>query len=135
MRSVFVEALRRGTTFITVSAGSLLLCERIIIYDDFAQGKEFHLFDRGFGMVQALQIFPHCNDRIQVDDANNLAYLAHRFGERKCVGLNEGSYLLLEPSEHHKARSLGSDDGVYVFDRSGEKRRYDRGEELSLTEF
>lgn len=132
LRSAFVEALRRGTTFVTVSAGSLLLCERIIIYDDFAQGKEFHLFDRGFGLVRSLQIFPHCDDRIQVDDGDNLAYLAHRFGERRCVGLNEGSYLLLEQDDDHKAVSLGTEDGVYVFDRSGEKRRYDHGEALLL---
>lgn len=132
LRSAFVEALRRGTTFVTVSAGSLLLCERIIIYDDFAQGKEFHLFDRGFGLVRSLQIFPHCDDRIQVDDVDNLAYLAHRFGERRCVGLNEGSYLLLEQDDEHKAFSLGKQDGVYVFDRSGEKRRYDHGEALLL---
>lgn len=132
LRGAFVEALRRGTTFVTVSAGSLLLCERIIIYDDFAQGKEFHLFDRGFGLVRGLQIFPHCDDRIQVDDNDNLAYLAHRFGERRCVGLNEGSYLLLEQDDEHKAVSLGAQDGVYVFDRSGEKRRYDKGEALPL---
>lgn len=132
LRGAFVEALRRGTTFVTVSAGSLLLCERIIIYDDFAQGKEFHLFDRGFGLVRGLQIFPHCDDRIQVDDSDNLAYLAHRFGERRCVGLNEGSYLLLEQDEERKATSLGSEDGVYVFDRSGTKRRYDKGEALAL---
>jgi peptidase E len=132
MRGAFVEALRRGTTFVTVSAGSLILCERIIIYDDFAQGKEFHLFDRGFGLVRSLQIFPHCDDRIQVDDRDNLAYLAHRFGEKRCVGLNEGSYLLLEQDDEHKAVSLGSEDGVYVFDRSGDKRRYDRGEALLL---
>ena len=132
LRGAFVEALRRGTTFVTVSAGSLLLCERIIIYDDFAQGKEFHLFDRGFGLVRSLQIFPHCDDRIQVDDADNLAYLAHRFGERRCVGLNEGSYLLLEQDDEHKAVSLGTEDGVYVFDRSGKKRRYDHGEALLL---
>ena len=132
LRGAFVEALRKGTTFVTVSAGSLVLCERIIIYDDFAQGKEFHLFDRGFGLVRGLQIFPHCDDRIQVDDSDNLAYLAHRFGERRCVGLNEGSYLLLEQDDEHKAVSLGTEDGVYVFDRSGEKRRYDRGEALAL---
>lgn len=131
LRGAFVESLRRGTTFITVSAGSLLLCERIIIYDDFAQGKEFHLFDRGFGLVRSLQIFPHCDDRIQVDDQDNLAYLAHRFGERRCVGLNEGSYLLLEQDDD-KAVSLGTEDGVYVFDRSGEKRRYDHGQALAL---
>lgn len=132
LRSAFVEALRLGTTFVTVSAGSLLLCERIIIYDDFAQGKEFHLFDRGFGLVRSLQIFPHCDDRIQVEDQDNLAYLAHRFGERRCVGLNEGSYLLLEQDDEHKAVSLGTKDGVYVFDRSGQKRRYDHGEALPL---
>ena len=132
LRSAFIEALRRGTTFVTVSAGSLLLCERIIIYDDFAQGKEFHLFDRGFGLVRSLQIFPHCDDRIQVDDQDNLAYLAHRFGERRCVGLNQGSYLLLEQDDESKAVSLGTEDGVYVFDRSGEKRRYAHGEAITL---
>lgn len=132
LRGAFVEALRRGTTFVTVSAGSLLLCERIIIYDDFAQGKEFHLFDRGFGLVRSLQIFPHCDDRIQVDDPDNLAYLAHRFGEKRCVGLNEGSYLLLEQDDEDKAVSFGSEDGVYVFDRNGDKRRYDHGEALLL---
>ena len=132
LRSAFVEALRRGTTFITVSAGSLILCERIIVFDDFAHGKEFQLFDRGFGMVRNLQIFPHCDDRIQVDDPHNLAYLAHRFGEQVCVGLNEGSFLLLDQMEATKARSLDKKDGVYVFDRSGHKKRYDMGEELSL---
>lgn len=132
MRAAFVEALRRGTTFITVSAGSLIMCERIIVFDDFASGKEFQLFDRGFGMVRNLQVFPHCDDRIQVDDSNNLAYLAHRFGEQRCVGLNEGSFLLLDQDEEGKARSLGKEDGVYVFDRSGHKERYDYGEELEL---
>jgi peptidase S51-like protein len=132
LRSAFVEALRRGTTFITVSAGSLLMCERIILFNDFAHGKEFQLFDRGFGMVRNLQIFPHCDDRIQVDDANNLAYLAHRFGERKCVGLNEGSFLLLDQNEEFRAHSMGKDDGVYVFDQSGRKVRYDFGESLEL---
>jgi hypothetical protein len=132
LRSAFVEALRRGTTFITVSAGSLIMCERIIVFDDYAHGKEFQLFDRGFGMVRNLQVFPHCDDRIQVDDPNNLAYLAHRFGEQRCVGLNEGSFLLLDQNQDGKARSLGKEDGVYVFDRSGKKKRYDFGEEIEL---
>lgn len=132
LRDAFVEALRRGTTFITVSAGSLIMCERIIIYNDFAHGKEFQLFDRGFGMVRNLQVFPHCDDRIQVDDRDNLSYLAHRFGEQRCVGLNEGSFLLLDQNEPNVARSLGKEDGVYVFDHSGEKNRYDYGEAVEL---
>lgn len=132
LRRAFVESLRRGTTFITVSAGSLLMCERIIVYDDFADGNEFQLFDRGFGMVRNLQIFPHCDDRIQTDDSNNLSYLAHRFGEQKCVGLNEGSFLLLDQDEDRIAYSMGETDGVYVFDRSGHKERYDKGQQLEL---
>jgi peptidase E len=135
LRDAFREALRRGTTFFAVSAGALLLCERIIVYNDFASEvgprREFQLFDRGFGLVADLQIFPHCMDRIQTDDADNLAYLAHRFQNRTCVGLNEESFLLVERSSNGgriQATSVGRGDGVYVFDLQGRKTRRDFGE-------
>ncbi len=131
LREALIEALRRGTCFYTVSAGSLACCERIIVYDDFSSDRrEFQLFDRGFGLVRQLQLFPHCDDRIQTDDPDNLAYLAYRFQNRICVGLNQESYLLLES---HRCTSVGHGDGVYVFDSAGNKRRYDYGQEISLT--
>ncbi len=119
---VLVEALRRGSSFFTVSAGSLVLCERIIVYNDFASEGEFNLYDRGFGLVRRLQLFPHCMDRIHTDNADNLSYLAYRFQNRKCVGLNKDSFLLLEDQV---STSMGKRDGVYVFDPSGQKVRYD----------
>ncbi|MEW6283107.1 MAG: hypothetical protein AB1758_31125, partial [Candidatus Eremiobacterota bacterium] len=118
-----------GTSFYTVSAGSLLMCDRIIVYDDFArEGHEFNLFNRGFGLVRHLQLFPHCMDRIQTDDPDNLSYLAYRFQHRLCVGMNKDSFLLLEGD---LATSVGKRDGVYVFDPSGEKVRYDYLEALA----
>lgn len=119
---VLVEALRRGTSFFTVSAGSLVMCDRIIVYNDFASDGEFNLYDRGFGLVRRLQLFPHCMDRIHTDNPDNLSYLAYRFQNRKCVGLNKDSFLLLEDQV---STSMGKRDGVYVFDPSGQKVRYD----------
>ncbi|MBX3168894.1 MAG: Type 1 glutamine amidotransferase-like domain-containing protein [Candidatus Eremiobacteraeota bacterium] len=128
LRQPLLEALRRGTTFYTVSAGSLMCCERIIIYNDFEHEREFQLYDRGFGLIRELQLFPHCMDRIQTDDRDNLTYLSHRFRHRVCVGLNQESFLEVQFSPEVKATSLGTRDGVYVFDRNGNKARYNAGE-------
>jgi hypothetical protein len=134
--SAMIEALRRGTSYYTVSAGSLVCCERVIVYNDFdsafGEKREFQLFDRGFGLVRQLQIFPHCDDRIQTDDPDNLTYLAQRFRNRLCVGLNEQSFLELEQGQHLRGVSIGAGDGVYVFDATGRKLRYDQGQELPL---
>ena len=132
LRQPLLEALRRGTTFYTVSAGSLMCNERIIIYNDFEHEREFQLYDRGFGLIRELQLFPHCMDRIQTDDRDNLTYLSQRFRHRVCVGLNQESFLRVEFQPELRAVSLGSRDGVYVFDRRGQKNRFDLGQSLSL---
>lgn len=136
LRDSLLEALRRGSTIYTVSAGSVLLCERMIVYNDFdselGPRSEFQLLDRGLGLVRHLQVFPHCMDRIQTDDPDNLCYLAHRFQNRLCVGLNKDSLLLLEAQPEIRCTSIGRHDGVYVFDASGHKRRYDHGEQIPL---
>lgn len=134
LRSALLETLRRGATFVTISAGSLVMCERIIVYDNFAGDRlkrDFWLLDRGLGLVGGLQVLPHCMDRIQTDDADNLAYLARRFATHRCVGLNEESFLLVDQSVP-RAVSVGTEDGVYVFGPNGQKNRYDHGQEIPL---
>lgn len=128
------ETLRRGALFCTVSAGSLVLCERMIIYDDFARDpkkREFRLHDRGLGLVGGVQILPHCMDRIHTDDPDNLAYLARRFSSHVCVGLNQESFLLVEPGAS-KATAVGLHDAVYVFGPDGAKQRFVPGQVLDL---
>ncbi len=129
-----LETLRRGATLISVSAGALVLCERMIIYDNYSPDparREFRLYDRGLGLVGGLQILPHCMDRIHTDDTDNLAYLARRFSSQLCVGLNEESFLLVDPAVP-RAYSVGQHDGVFVFGADGVKWRYDRGEVVQL---
>lgn len=129
------ETLRRGATFFSISAGSLVLCERMIIYDDFSPDparREFRMWDQGLGLIGGLQILPHCMDRIQTDDGDNLAYLARRFSSHVCVGLNEESFLLVEPARPG-AKSIGRDDGVYLFGHDGVKQRFDFGADVPLS--
>ncbi|MBI4863450.1 MAG: Type 1 glutamine amidotransferase-like domain-containing protein [Candidatus Riflebacteria bacterium] len=143
LHDMFQEALWRGTSYYSVSAGSMVLAEKIIIYDDFwgdgqvRPRKEFEFFDNGLNLVTQMTLFPHCMDRIQTDDPDNLAYLAHRFSRGPCIGLNEESFLLVEPFYDAQAGitrdrflSVGEQDGVYVFDRSGSKACRRRGEEV-----
>src|SRR5262249_52548741 len=121
---------RRGTQIVAMSAGAMVLCDRVIVYDDHAETpRDFQLFDRGLGLVRELQLFPHCMERIQTDDRDNLAYLARRFRHRVCVGLNQRSFLELDLAAK-RATSVGPDDAVYVFDPSGEKACYRAGEAL-----
>ncbi|MDC0716732.1 Type 1 glutamine amidotransferase-like domain-containing protein [Nannocystis bainbridge] len=132
LRNVLAEALRRGTQLVAMSAGAMVLCERVIIYDDFAtKRRDFQLYDRGLALVRDIQLFPHCTERIQTDDPDNLAYLARRFRHHACVGLNQRSFLLFELGPH-RAASVGADDCVMVFDPSGRKLSYHRGEVIRM---
>jgi peptidase E len=132
LREPMIEALRRGAQFVAMSAGAMVLCERVIVYDDLAETpRDFQLYDRGLELVRDIQLFPHCMERIQTDDPDNLAYLARRFRHHVCVGLNQRSYLLLEMAPR-RAVSHGQEDGVYVFGPDGEKLCYPAGQAISF---
>lgn len=134
LQPALLETLRRGATIVASSAGALVLCERMVVFDDKSSDplrRHFQLLDRGLGLVGGLQILPHCMDRIHTDDPDNLAYLSRRFGDRLCVGLNRESYLMVD-LRAHTAVSVGERDAVYVFSTDGIKKRYDHGEALAL---
>lgn len=135
-------ALAMGANFYGTSAGSMVLCEKIIVFDDFGEERgegrqEFEFFDHGLGLVSKIKLFPHCMERVKTDDPDNLCYLAHRFEGTTCVGLNQESFLLLETDArgdrvYESFTSVGQGDGVYVFDPGGRKIRLDYGQQLSL---
>lgn len=128
------EALRRGSNLCTISAGSLSLCERVVIYDDRSpdvERREFRLLDRGLGLVGGLQAMPHCHDRIVMDDPDNLAYLARRFASHACVGLDEESFLEVD-FVRGTATSVGRGDPVYMFGADGRKLVFREGEVLPV---
>lgn len=134
LRPALLETLRRGATVVATSAGALVLCERMVVYDERSpdpERRDFRLLDAGLGLVGGLQILPHCMDRIHTDDADNLAYLARRFSSRICAGLNEESFLLVD-LDGPTATSVGPHDGVYVFGAEGVKRCYHYRERIPL---
>lgn len=131
LEDVLAEALRRGTSYFGTSAGAMVLGRRVVVFNDRGVPRqEFQLQENGVGLVEGLQVFPHCTDRVQVDDPANLSYLAARFDHRTCVGLNQGSILQLEPEDGTwQACSVGDED-IVVFGRDGQKRRIAPGQAL-----
>ncbi|MFN4150588.1 MAG: Type 1 glutamine amidotransferase-like domain-containing protein [Candidatus Sericytochromatia bacterium] len=144
LKDTFVEALNRGTNFYTVSAGSLSLCDNIVVFDDNSNEWtnsnnlfDFELFDVGFGLVKKIQIFPHCKDYIHMDDPDTITYTAERFNRSMCVGLDQESFLLLQTyeengKEYEKFTSVGNTEGLYIFNKDGSIKTTKFGEELVL---
>ena len=143
LKGAFLRALASGTNFYTVSAGSDVLCDKIILYgwidmDNMDPNADFEFFDNGFGLITKLTLFPHCHDRIKHDDPDSLTYLAYRWKSHMCVGLDQHSFLKLETYLDERGKmyeryvSIGKDEGVYVFDKSGKKIILNYGEELDM---
>ena len=93
LKDAFRKALASGTNFFTVSAGSDVLADKIILYgwvdlENPDSKREFEFFDNGFGLITKLTLFPHCLDRIKTKHPDTLSYLAHRFRSSICVGLD-----------------------------------------------
>ncbi|PKL75840.1 MAG: hypothetical protein CVV27_13280, partial [Candidatus Melainabacteria bacterium HGW-Melainabacteria-1] len=144
LKDSFLEALDRGTNFYTVSAGSLSLCDYVVVFDEasseWTQSSrmyDFELFDRGFGLVTKIQLFPHCKDYIAMEDPDTIAYTAARFSRSLCVGLDQHSFLLMETYQHQgreyeRFTSVGQDEGLYLFRPNGSVEIAHYGTELAL---
>ncbi len=144
LKDVFVEALERGSNFYTVSAGSMSLCDYIVVFDDDSNEwtrstrmADFELFDKGFGLVSKVQLFPHCKDYIAMEDPDTVAYTAARFNRSLCVGLDQRSFLQMETYTHNEKEyerfmSVGAREGLYVFGVDGKVTVKHTGEELRL---
>ncbi len=143
LKDTFKQALDNGTNFYTISAGSLSLCDKIIVLDDNSNewaGKnmyDYELFDVGFGLVKKVQIFPHCRDYIHLEDSDTITYTVERFKDTMCVGLDENSFLLLETyqengQEFERFSSIGKKDGLYLFNKNGNVKITNYSEELNL---
>lgn len=144
LKQVFFEALERGTNFYTVSAGSLCLCRYMVVFDEesnewnrSSRMYDFELFDKGFGLVSKIQLFPHCKDYIAMEDPDTIAYTAARFNSSQCVGLDMNSFLLMETYRHEgreleRFRSVGADEGLYLLQPTGKVEVKHYGEELVL---
>ena len=136
---VFEEALGNGTTIVARSAGTMVLGDRIVVYHDDHVDRHhtFELLGRGMGLVSRVLVLPRHVQRIRQDSCDHLAFLARRFGQRVCVGLEDKSLLLMETvwSEgQERSRYAAMRGGAVHFTRDGEVRRLTAGSELAVDE-
>jgi hypothetical protein len=97
------------------SAGAMSLTERVVLYNDRGPsgvvGSE--VWDRGLGRAPRIVAMPHARRRLQMDDPMVLRVLARRFGDARCLLLDDGARVVLGPDGElpAEARVIG-DDGI-----------------------
>ncbi|HET9649269.1 MAG TPA: hypothetical protein VFP34_13720 [Microlunatus sp.] len=100
------------------SAGAMSLTERVVLYNDTGLsgviGSE--VWDRGLGRVSGIVAMPHARRRLRMDDPAILRVLARRFGDARCLLLDDGARVDLGPSGELPggARVIGDDGLVHT---------------------
>jgi hypothetical protein len=98
------------------SAGAMALSDHVVLFHDhttYGVGLA-EILDRGLGLVPGVVFLPHARERLDLDDAENVAILARRFAPRRAVGLQNGAVLSgprLRSSGVHEAALLLATDG------------------------
>ena len=95
------------------------LTERVVLYHDRGPsgvvGSE--VWDRGLGRAPRIVAMPHARRRLQMDDPMLLRVLARRFGDARCLLLDDGARVVLGPNGElpAEARVIGDDGIVHSF--------------------
>jgi hypothetical protein len=101
------------------SAGAMSLTDRVVLYHDRGPsgvvGSE--IWDRGLGRAPRIVAMPHARRRLQMDDPMLLRVLARRFGDARCLLLDDGARVVLGPNGElpDEARVIGDDGMVHSF--------------------
>jgi hypothetical protein len=84
---------------VTWSAGAMALTERIVLFHDRIPHGPPHaeVYDDGLGVIPRAVLLPHARRRLRVDDRLRMSVFAQRFEPAKCVVLDDGLRLDLEP--------------------------------------
>ncbi|MFN8099780.1 MAG: hypothetical protein U0Q21_15995 [Dermatophilaceae bacterium] len=110
---LFSVRIPAATPVVAWSAGAMVLTDRIALFHDFGPegAREAELLDRGLGRIGEVVAFPHARRRLRLDDRARCAVLAMRFGDERCLLLDDGAWIeigadgILPPG----ARVLGTD--------------------------
>ena len=89
-----VDALR-DRTVIGCAAGAMILCERVVLYNDspaIGRGNS-EVGLPGFGLVPGVVAVPDATQRLRLDDPERMSRLAGRVAPARCVLLDPGARL------------------------------------------
>ncbi|MPZ72252.1 MAG: hypothetical protein GEU74_03340 [Nitriliruptorales bacterium] len=74
------------------SAGAMVLCDRIVLFNDHApDGRSYaEVYDSGLGLCHGIVALPHARRRLRLEDPVNVLVFARRFTPAHCVVLDDG---------------------------------------------
>lgn len=74
------------------SAGAMVLCERVVLFNDHApDGRAYaEVYDSGLGLCRGVVPLPHARRRLRLDDPVRVLMFARRFAPDTCVVLDDG---------------------------------------------
>jgi len=89
-----VPVARKGP-ILAWSAGSMALCERIVLFHDSPpQGPgDAEVFEEGFGVCPGIVPLPHARRRLRLDDPTRVSLFARRFAPARAVVMDDGAIL------------------------------------------
>jgi hypothetical protein len=81
------------------SAGAMALTEQVVLFHDRVPHGPTHaeVYHDGLGVIPRAILLPHARRRLRVDDRLRMSVFARRFEPAKCVVLDDGTRLDLEP--------------------------------------
>ena len=81
------------------SAGAMALTEQVVLFHDRVPHGPTHaeVYHDGLGVIPRAVLLPHARRRLRVDDRLRMSVFAQRFEPAKCVVLDDGTRLDLEP--------------------------------------
>jgi len=81
------------------SAGAMALSERVVLFHDYVPHgvAQTEVLGEGLGLVRDLVPLPHVRRRLRLDDPVRMSALARRFSPARCLVLDDGVRVRLEP--------------------------------------
>jgi hypothetical protein len=98
------------------SGGAMVLGEVLVLFHDRPpQGRgNAEVLEEGLGIHRGALPLPHARHRLALDDRDRVRILARRFGDLRCLALDEGDWALWQAGEWRieRARLLQTDGSV-----------------------
>ncbi len=100
LRLFDIASLARTKPVIAWSAGTMALCERIVLFHDSPpQGfGVVEVFESGLGLVKGIIAFPHARKRLRLEDPARVLRLVRRFLPDVCVPFDPFDRIDFDPA-------------------------------------
>ena len=93
LRLLEMDNLLAQKNLVAWSAGAMVLCDRVVLYHDYApQGqRDPEILDFGLGLAPGLVALPGAKRRLNETLTTRLSLISRRFAPRRCITLNNDS--------------------------------------------